>query len=109
MNLTGKKKDIMPLKLFRLTIAESLLMKGKKPGRPINMQNKPKKIHRPIKNRPPTDVRVDNMGHLPDFTNQGRCRYCSNGKTTVICSKCNVRLCFVPSRNCFGLFHAEKK
>ncbi|KAK7153232.1 hypothetical protein R3I93_011203 [Phoxinus phoxinus] len=29
-------------------------------------------------------------------------------KTPVYCSKCSVALCFVPSRNCFRKWHAEK-
>lgn len=42
--------------------------------------------------------------------NQGRkrCLRC-HAKTPVYCTKCNVSLCFVPSRNCFQYWHMSPK
>ncbi|KAF9409713.1 hypothetical protein HW555_011003 [Spodoptera exigua] len=53
------------------------------------------KIKTPVAPRPPDSVRYDNIGHLPTFVPQGRCKYCKKGYTSVYCNKCNLRLCIL--------------
>lgn len=65
-------------------------------------------ITKPFLPRPVDEARLDCYDHFPLYTSQGRCRLCKNGKTMVICSKCQQRLCFTPKKNCFLLFHKNK-
>lgn len=51
------------------------------------------------------EIQKDQVGHLPRFGDRGKCRLCKIKTTTVSCVKCNLRLCFVPDRNCFSQFH----
>ncbi|KAF9408381.1 hypothetical protein HW555_011918 [Spodoptera exigua] len=97
------------LKEFRLDIFESLVKKGK----PVKERSditgdikEDRKIKKPVVTRPIEDIRYDQVGHFPDSCSYGRCRYCKDGKTNVICIKCNQRLRFVAGkRNCFLNFH----
>jgi hypothetical protein len=97
----------MSLKAFRVQIYHSLLKRERKRGRPDSLQisEPPKKIKRHTKPQPQTNIRFDNVGHLPTHIDKGRCRYCTTGQTTVYCTKCAVRLCFVDKRNCFYSYH----
>lgn len=63
------------------------------------------KIKAPVAPRPPNYVRFDNVGHLPTFVSQGRCKNCKKGFTSVYCNKCNLRLCMREKRNCFYQYH----
>lgn len=100
------------LKQFRLRVAEGLQLQGKiKRGRPSSQElgeQLPKKIRKPVTTRPGEDIRHDMVGHFPVFTSKGRCKLCVKGQTSVICRKCNQRLCFVEHRNCFLEFHFKK-
>ena len=52
-------------------------------------------------------VRKDGCDHWPEFDdNKERCWYpgCTEFPK-VKCSKCDVRLCFTPTSNCFRKFH----
>ncbi|KOB75618.1 Uncharacterized protein OBRU01_06358, partial [Operophtera brumata] len=64
-------------------------------------------IKAPVAPRPPDSVRYDNVGHLPTFVSQGRCKYCKKGYSSVCCTKCNLRLCMLEKRNCFYQYHVN--
>jgi hypothetical protein len=56
---------------------------------------------------PVHEIRTDEAGHWPTFTEKwGHCKkpncVCIH---KVICTKCKVHLCFIPSSNCFIEFH----
>lgn len=58
---------------------------------------------------PNKDIRCDQIGHWPQFTEKrGRCKYpgCI-GVPKIICVKCNIHLCLTPNSNCFIKFHNE--
>lgn len=104
------EKSVKKLKDFRLEIASSLLLKNRKRGRPLSSEipRPEKKIKNPVAPRPKKDVRYDDSGHFPTFVSKGRCKNCTKGQTTIICQKCNTRLCLVEKRNCFVDFHTQK-
>ncbi|KAK3907167.1 PiggyBac transposable element-derived protein 3, partial [Frankliniella fusca] len=54
------------------------------------------------------DLRTDNIGHFISRTSRGRCTYCAEGHTFSFCPKCDKRLCFTETRNCFAQFHIVK-
>lgn len=101
------------LKTFRTSLALSLLKTEQKTNfrkSDFAKEQPSKKIRVAVTARPTDDIRYDQMGHFPTFTDKGRCRLCTNGQTTVFCQKCNVRLCFVQgqnSRNCFSIYHVK--
>jgi len=103
-----KEKD-KRLKEFRHEIAVALTSKDKpRLGRRPALENSNfpvKKIRHEIAPRPYTEIRYDKTDHCPTFTKKGRCRHCSAGQTSIICLKCNVRLCLIEGRNCFQQFH----
>ncbi|CAH1997775.1 unnamed protein product [Acanthoscelides obtectus] len=101
-----------PLKEFRMELAKSLTNAGKQSsrGRPsISATNKTpaKIISNPILPRPDITTQKDGIGHCPTYGTKGRCSHCANGFTTIFCTKCNLRLCFTPNKNCFYLFHSN--
>lgn len=106
----------MTLLDFRTNLAESLTKKGSgivvnTRGRPsLEQQLQAKKARRPPTVHVPTrDVRTDQLGHWPDFTNsRQRCRFpgCES-KSFVKCSKCLVYLCLTKDKQCFVSFHIE--
>ena len=105
-------KDHMTLIQFQAVVANALMLAGKqvgpKRGRPSNITPPRKKTKRPTIPTPPSDIRYDAVGHLPEFSeDQQRCRLCPNGYTTVKCVKCKIHLCFVKARNCFQDFHVK--
>jgi len=97
------------LKEFRHEIGIALTSKDKTRlrRRPIEKSNDfpAKKNKNEIAPRPYDEIRYDKVDHCPDFTKKGRCWFCSTGQTSVICLKCNERLCHVEGRNCFKMFH----
>lgn len=109
LQLSEKK---MPLKKFRTQIALALIK--------VNVKSQLQRvtldyesdmnlmITKPFLPRPISQVRYDCYDHFVTFTTQGRCRLCKNGNTTILCSKCNQRLCCTRKKNCFFLFHKEK-
>lgn len=98
-------KQQLPLKKFRVEIIKELLQRNRFRQFAETNTDAPVKIKAPVAPRPPDSVRYDNVGHLPTFITQGRCKYCKNGFTKVCCSKCNLRLCFLEKRNCFYNYH----
>jgi hypothetical protein len=56
---------------------------------------------------PPKDVRLDFVGHFPQWSEkQARCKLPNcKSKTYVKCVKCKIDLCFNKDRNCFQKFH----
>ncbi|KAJ8873092.1 hypothetical protein PR048_026708 [Dryococelus australis] len=99
----------MNLADFKMEVATVLCLTGKqtlgKRGRPneLNQQFAEKKKKGPATHIPPSDVRLDQMQHLPEL-NDKRQRYkipdCS-GYSFVACGKCGVTLCFNRNKNCF--------
>lgn len=58
---------------------------------------------------PPSDVRLDNVGHLPvhdDGRNRCKMPKCESRSRTM-CTKCKVHLCLSAERNCFMDFHTN--
>lgn len=105
----AEKCKYMKLKEFRLRIFDELLLHNRpKRGRPsaeeMVEQKKKVKIRSPRTELP---IRLDNIGHFPVYTSRGRCRNCQNGKSSIICQKCDARLCLTDKRNCFVQYHSQ--
>lgn len=109
MHLATKKHT--KLKNFRVDIARSLIQScnvSRKRSSEAHDNQPLKKIRVPVAPRPTPDIRFDNIGHFPIFIEKGRCKFCTNGQTTILCQKWNLRLSIVTgsnSRNCFTLYH----
>ena len=97
----------LPMKDFIIHLAVSLT----KVGKPLKSQlGRPSatdaaKKHQPNEARPPTDVHLDKIDHLPEHTNKGRCKRCSEGRSRWKYKKGNVHLCLNNVQNCFSLYH----
>lgn len=102
-----QEKSKYDLKQFRLAVSKTL--RGECfPSTPVTSRIR-NVIKTPRGYRPDDDVRYDGLQHWPSFKNgQARCKFCSNGYTTVVCARCNVSLCFVPTRQCFSKFHIKE-
>lgn len=99
----------LSLKKFRIQAALALIKTNTKSQfQRGTLDPGPDTITKPFKPRPVDESRLDCFDHFPVYTFQGRCRLCKNGKTMVICSKCEQRLCFTVKKNCFLLFHKNK-
>ena len=106
-------EKVKSLNEFKLSIVESLLKQVKreasKRGHPSILVEaiysaKKKGPAAPIQNK---SVRKDRCDHWSEFDEKkGRCQ-CPGwvGFPKVKCSKCDVRLCFTPTSNCFRKFH----
>lgn len=102
---------------FRMSVAESLVRSGtntkKKRGRPSSeeaekvIEQKRSRAER----RPPSNVQYDGINHLPLVDQRkdgGRCKNTPcQGKSKIICSKCEVHLCLKKDANCFVAFHTK--
>ena len=97
------EKDSLGLKLFKLAVADALLLEGKsivitpkrgRPSRSIDAAYEAKKKKGPTAPIPSNVVRTDGYNHLLKFPEKkGRCRKPGcKGIPRVICSKCNVHL-----------------
>lgn len=102
----GKIKALS-LKKFRYSIVQGLLKCDRHVTNPSDGPTPSKIIKAPVAPRPTTDVRFDQLGHFPIFVTKGRCKLCTKGQTTIQCSKCLIRLCLLPNRNCFTVFHVQ--
>lgn len=100
-------KSQLTLKKFRIQLVTELLQKHRTRQTSSQENEASDKIKAPVAPRPPESVRYDNIGHLPTFLTQGRCKYCKKGYTSVCCAKCNLRLCMLEKRNCFYHFHVS--
>ncbi|XP_039276089.1 piggyBac transposable element-derived protein 3-like [Nilaparvata lugens] len=98
------------LKEFRLSVANALLLRNRKRGRPSSSEvqkHENKIIRKTVTPMPANEIRHDSVGHFPVFVSKGRCRNCTKGQTTIKCVKCDSRLCLVEKRNCFSNFHTK--
>ena len=101
------RKNIIQLLEFQTRIADSLLREKKvSRGRPRSDTPVVKKKRCAV-NAPAREICLDNVGHLPNFSEkQQRCKHCKSGYSRIFCEKCQVHLCLVTSRNCFYSFHS---
>jgi hypothetical protein len=112
------EKNIMDLLHFKLGLAKDLIYvgksrKGNKRGRPSTDTPTPKPRKKAKEIRPPPEMQLDMIDHMPDFhksTEGTRCKAPGcKGKTHVFCTKCKIHLCFVKGRNCFKQYHSTKR
>ena len=108
-SLNVPKRKQKTLKLFRLELAEVLILRG---YNPLDKSSPGRHAlrHTYTQNLPP-QVRYDGSGHFPDWRigSRQRCIVCANDATPkfsyVACEKCNVYLCLNAARNCFRDYH----
>ncbi|KAK3910294.1 PiggyBac transposable element-derived protein 3 [Frankliniella fusca] len=114
--LLGVKAKFQNLKDFRLSVSNALMAPSQRSrGRPsLRRPLSQHEVRRPILPRPVDAIRTDGYNHwIVSDNKQHRCRFCS-ALTRCKCSKCEVYLCFVVSkdaescRNCFTQFHIQK-
>lgn len=103
-------EKIMKLRTFQAQIAEGLLKAGQS-----KMRGRPSQSPCPVPRKRPTplpidEVRFDGFDHLPDWDSEHRqrCKLCSEFRSHIICSKCQVYLCVNKDRNCFQSYHTKK-
>ncbi|KAL7634844.1 UNVERIFIED_CONTAM: hypothetical protein RMT77_015221 [Armadillidium vulgare] len=109
-------KKFMSLLDFQIEIAYGLTMAGKMPHQLVKQRGRPS-LSEPENKRsktsasvalPSKDVRLDGFGHFPSYDKkQHRCRHCTNGRTHLMCLKCQIFLCLNKDRNCFLIFHTK--
>ena len=88
----------------KLTVASA-----SKRGRPSSFTPPPKKRRTVGALVPEGESRYDQVGHFPTHSEkQNRCRFCQNGRSRWMCSKCGIYLCLVKERNCFFDFHVKR-
>lgn len=103
-------KEMMKRRRFQACVASALVKvnaKGSR-GRPSASNRSPRTPQPPRKMQrlPPSDVCKDGYCHWPrKVEKRGRCKLCEKNNTNTMCTKCEVRLCFVEDRNCFYDFH----
>lgn len=105
----------LPLKRFLLAAAHTLAQVNKpasKVGRPSSSSPPPskskRKLNTPGPNQPQPDVRYDNVGHLPLYSDKwGRCNFCPMGVSRWKCQKCSVCLCLNAKQECFVAYHQK--
>lgn len=103
-----------PLSLlsFRMHVAEALGLrnanKQKRQSCSEDEASPNQNAKHPRMQKPVDDVRYDGVQHWPIIgKKRQRRRSCSKGFSFHYCSKCNVHLCLIPSRNCFMAFHTN--
>lgn len=104
-------KDMLNRRRFQASAASALVAVNTVPkrGRPSGSgDNSPSQTPRrpkKVRHAPVDDVRKDCYGHWPaKIEKRGRCKLCEKNITNTVCTKCDVRLCFVEERNCFTDF-----
>lgn len=86
-----RNEKFLQLSKFRLELAECLCKYGQLTtptrGHPVQQNYRKKKISKKV---PPKDVRFDNVGHLPNFTEKRqRCKMENwKGFSNIECEKC---------------------
>ena len=103
-------KNMMNRRNFQASVASSLVKVNSKGtvGRPSTSRSPLQSPQPPRKKQrlPDDDVRKDGYCHWPKkIEKRGRCKLCEVNNTNTVCTKCEVRLCFVEDRNCFYDFH----
>jgi hypothetical protein len=96
------------LKPSRLYIANTLINCNIQPKTNVRSDPSVVSLIKTVAPRPPQEVRLDGINHLPNITTQGRCKACKTGKTMIVCIKCNQRLCLTQKKKCFVTFHTNK-
>lgn len=103
--------QILDLVHFRAAVTDSLIMANKtinkKRGRPSStpdLNNEPPKDKRQNnETRPQNYMRLDNIGHLPTYSEKQfgtRCKFPNcKGKSRIMCCKCGVHLCLTKTNN----------
>ncbi|KAJ8868140.1 hypothetical protein PR048_031949 [Dryococelus australis] len=107
------RNKTMNLADFKMEVATVLCMTGKqtlgKRGRPseLNQQFAEKKKKVPATHIPPSDIRLDQMQHLPEWNDKRqRCKITGCSRYFFVAfGKCGVHLCFNKNKNCFKKFH----
>ena len=110
------KKDVLTLLEFRIDVATVLLKpiapeRPKQRGRPsrqlASMSGESSRKPRSTTVRHPRpNERKDGFDHWPSSTTKGRCRYQGcQGYSTILCSKCKVRLCLNRRNDCYRRYH----
>ena len=56
----------------------------------------------------PSEIRLDNDGHIVDDATQGRCRICKKN-TRKKCAKCGIRLHTDKGKTCWYSYHNDPK
>lgn len=107
-----KRKEILSLSEFKMKAAFALMKEGKVPkrGRPSNENPPPlKKKCFARTSQPEESVRFDNVAHYPRIDKARRiCRLNGcEGRTNVVCTKCNVHLCLYKNKNHFYTYHCK--
>lgn len=94
---------------FQAQVASGCIKSQRLPGRPSSDSFTPPGNSRPLntEHRPISDIRLDQVAHLPQWTKRGRCKAACPGFTFVFCAKCEVHLCFNKDRNCFSKYHTK--
>lgn len=109
--LLGVDQELKSSKEFRIHLSCGLAVGcQQKRGRPsLDNSLSQSRIKEPKSTtpRPVDDLRMDGLEHWPQYSDKGRCRYCSM-LTQVKCTKCECRLCLLVGRNCFVQFHIQK-
>ena len=113
------KNKILSLLQFRVEIAEGLLKaavpkppvqrgRPKADLKPKNQDSSSKRPRAAPVRLPSPSTQHDRFDHWPMSTIKGRCRFPGcNGRSTIICSKCKVRLCLTAKHNCFKAYHMK--
>ena len=112
-------KNVMKLQEFKLSLAEALLLEGKRPcrkkrGRPSNAASVSLQHDKKLKSSPATkaipsaEVRTDGYHHFADVVTRGRCKNPGCKAAPVFfCNKCQVHFCITKNKNCFKEFHTK--
>ncbi|KAK3800421.1 hypothetical protein RRG08_052804 [Elysia crispata] len=103
------KEKPMKLSSFQGQLACALVNFRRLPGRPSNSSPPPvPAVRTAAEHAPTTKVRIDMVGHLPEWGTRIRCKMpFYTAKSSVKCTKCNVHLCLNKDRNCFLDFHTN--
>lgn len=110
LSLNEPDKKFMTLKVFRASIAKSIIAKNWMPRTAGTPNTGSLIIKRKVTSTiplPDNNIRFDQVRHFANLsTRRGRCRLCLGELTDVECVKCKkIKLCLVRSRNCFYKFH----
>lgn len=91
-NFYDPSQKAMPLKQFRLELAITLMHNDREITRIYDPISEGQKIKQPKQIRPVQSLQYDHVQHYPGVGNLHRCKFCTIGRSTIICLKCNVNL-----------------